>query len=102
MLPITSLITPDQLEKMASRSNFRYGKEIFKDEEIKFDKINTFNLIATIRNRSRETATVELMSTTKGFRWKCTCTNKKGIFCHHCVAVGLKHNQNLNPAEMEE
>jgi uncharacterized Zn finger protein len=92
MLPIKSFITPEKLEELASRSNFRYGTQIAEDGEIDFTKTNTFNLIATVKHKNSQARTVHLMSTTKGFRWKCTCTSKKGMFCEHCVAVGLRAN----------
>lgn len=89
MTPIISLLTPIQLEKLASRSNFRYGKDIAKNGKVIFDKTNTFNLVATVEFRNGEKRTTELMSTSKGLRWKCSCTNRKDLFCEHCVAVGL-------------
>jgi uncharacterized Zn finger protein len=93
MLPLASFITPEKLEELASRSHFRYGKQIAEEGEIEFTKTNTFNAVATVKHQNSQKRTVSLMSTTKGFRWKCTCTSKKGIFCQHCVAVGLAANQ---------
>jgi uncharacterized Zn finger protein len=95
MKSILSLITPEQLEKAASRSVFRHGKEIEKNGEIKITKENTFNIIADVRSKYGTIFTTELHSTTKGFRWKCGCTNKKNYFCEHCVAVGLKKWKDL-------
>lgn len=89
MLPLSSFITPEKLEELASRSHFRYGMQIAEEGEIKISKRNTFNVIATVKHGSHQTRTVSLMSTTKGFRWKCSCSSKKGFFCQHCAAVGL-------------
>jgi uncharacterized Zn finger protein len=89
MKPILSIISVEQLEDLASRSHFRYGKEIAEDGEITFIKTNAFNLIAKVKYKNSQARTVELMSTSKGFRFKCTCSNKKDNFCQHCVAVGL-------------
>jgi uncharacterized Zn finger protein len=89
MKPLLSLISMEQLEKLASRSNFRYGQEIAKNGKIHIEKSNTFNIIATVQSKNKNTRTVELSSTSKGFRWKCTCTGRKDLFCNHCVAVGL-------------
>ncbi len=90
MKPVKTLITPELLEDLATRSNLRYGKAIAEDGEIQFtNKTNTFNLVADVKNGNKEKRTVHLMSTTKGFRWKCTCSNKKDLFCQHCVAVGF-------------
>lgn len=79
----------EQLEKLASRSNFRYGQEIFKNGAIEIIKSNTFNIIAKVKSKNKNTRTTELFSTSKGFRWKCTCTGRKDLFCNHCVAVGI-------------
>lgn len=95
MKPVLSLISIDQLQELASRSNFRYGQEIVKNGKIEVTKSNAFNFIATVKSKNKETRTVELTSTSKGFRWKCTCTGRKDLFCNHCVAVGLLAN-NLN------
>lgn len=89
MKPILSLITPADLEKLASRSNFRYGKDIAQNGKITFEKINTFNLVAKVEFKNSQARTTELSSTSKGLRWKCTCTGRKDLFCNHCVAVGL-------------
>jgi uncharacterized Zn finger protein len=92
MKSLLSLISLDQLEQMASRSNFRYGQEIAKNGDIKIEKSNTFNITATVKSKNKNTRTVELSSTSKGFRWKCTCTGRKDLFCNHCVAVGIFAN----------
>lgn len=90
MRPVKEFLTEENLEDLASRSYFRYGKQIAKDGEIEIIKQNTFNIIAKVKQGTgHESRTVELMSTPKGFRWKCTCTNKKNLFCQHCVAAGL-------------
>ncbi len=89
MKPLLSLISNEQLTELASRSNFRYGQEILKNGKIIIKKSNTFNLIAEVQSKNKNSRTVELSSTPKGFRWKCTCTGRKDLFCNHCVAVGL-------------
>ncbi len=89
MKPINILVSIDQLQILASRSNFRLGKAIAEDGEIAFDKSNTFNLIAKVKYKNGEVRTAQLESTPKGLRWKCSCTNRKGIFCEHCVALGI-------------
>lgn len=89
MKPLKELITMPLLEQQASRANFRYGKQIAKDAQIKITKTNTFNLIADIKLPSGTVLNTALMSTNKGLRWKCDCTNRKDYFCEHCVALGL-------------
>lgn len=89
MTPLKYILTLEQLEDLASRSNFRYGKAMAKDAEITPVESNTFNMIATIKHGTHQKRTVILESTPKGLRWKCTCSSKKNFFCQHCTAVGL-------------
>jgi len=93
MKPLKTILTEEMLEEMASRSNFRYGQKIAKDGDVHVLKTNTFNLVARVKHGQGETRTVELMSTPKGFRHRCTCTARKDLFCKHCVAVGLSSLQ---------
>jgi uncharacterized Zn finger protein len=86
---IKSFLTESNLADLASRSNFRYGKQIAADGEIEILDSNTFNLVCKVKFKNHQTRTVELRSTTKGFRFKCTCSSKKDFFCQHCVAAGL-------------
>ena len=90
MQPINQLVTTEKLQYLATRSHFRFGKDIAENGVVKVTKSNTFNYIASVQRKDGgETRTVELSSTTKGFRWKCTCSSKKDLFCEHAVAVGL-------------
>lgn len=99
MKPISSLIQEEQLEKMASRSNWRYGKQIAEKGEITFIETNTYKFIAQIKYRGNETRNVEAMSTPKGLRWKCTCSSRKDLFCQHCIAAGLSFIKLLTPPQ---
>lgn len=89
MKPLKELITADLVQEMASRSHYRYGKQIAKDGEFKVTKENTFNYLAEVKSGNHKPYSVAIMSTTKGFRWKCECSNKKDYFCEHCVALSL-------------
>lgn len=89
MLPVKSFITMDKLQRLASRSNFRYGQELVKESGIKITDQNTFNIVAEVARGKHASETVELRSTTKGFRFTCTCSSRKNNFCEHCTAVGL-------------
>ena len=93
MKPVKEYLTEANLEDLASRSNYRYGKAIAADGIFTPEKINTFNIIAKVKQGTHQTRTVHLESTSKGFRFKCTCSNKKNFFCQHCVAVGLWASQ---------
>lgn len=96
MLPIKSLLTPEEIKKLASRSHYRYGEQMSEDANITWTKENNFNIHATVKQGNKAGHDVELMSTTKGFRYKCTCTNKKDLFCEHCTAVAIAWNNKNN------
>ncbi len=89
MKPLLSLLNIEKLEDLASRSNYRYGKDIVKNGVIKITKSNVFNVIAEVESKNKEPQTTTLSSTPKGLRWKCSCTGRKDLFCHHCAAVGI-------------
>ena len=89
MKPLKSFLTEENLEDLATRSYFRYGKQIAKDGVFTVLDANTFNLKVRVQHKNGEARTVLLESTPKGLRWKCTCTSRKDLFCQHCVAVGL-------------
>jgi uncharacterized Zn finger protein len=89
MKPLAALITIEQLEKLATRSDFRYGQRVFKHADILFTDSNIFNIVAEVKSSNGEFETIEIHSTTKGLRWKCSCTARKGLFCKHGVAVGF-------------
>ncbi|GAC1413176.1 MAG: hypothetical protein NVSMB66_4440 [Candidatus Doudnabacteria bacterium] len=99
MKSILSFLDTENLKKMASRSHFRYGKDLAKNGSIKITKQNTFNILAEIKLPSgNKTVQTEINSTTKGLRWKCSCSNKKNYFCEHCIALGLfSQPQTKNP-----
>jgi len=89
MTPLKTLLTEAMIEKLASRSYLRYGKQIVKDGDVSILESNTFNVFAKVQHAQGEKRSVELHSTPKGFKFKCTCTNRKDLFCQHCVAVAL-------------
>ncbi len=98
MKPVKDLITFELLKELASRSNFRYGQDIAKNGIITYDMENAFHVVARVVFRGGQTRTVDVLSTPKGLRFKCTCTSRKDLFCNHCVAVGLS----LLPDSVEE
>jgi uncharacterized Zn finger protein len=89
MKPLKVLLTEEMLEDLATRSHFRFGKKIAEAGDVKILKVNPFNIVAKVQHGEGEMRTVELMSTPKGFRHRCTCSSRKDLFCQHCVAVGL-------------
>lgn len=89
MKAVKELVTRELLKEWASRSHFRYGQDIAKNGTITFDTVNAFHVVAKVAFRGGQTRTVDVLSTPKGLRFKCTCTSRKDLFCNHCVAVGL-------------
>lgn len=88
-LPLLSLVTPDKLAILATRSNYRFGQEIARDGSVTVTDANTFNLKATVKYKNGAAETTLLQTTSKGLRWKCSCTGRKDLFCKHCVAAAL-------------
>lgn len=89
MKPVRTLINAKQIEELASRSNFRYGKTLVKDEAFKITKENAYNIHALVKHSSKLEYLTEFSSTSKGFRWKCSCNAKKDYFCEHCAGLGI-------------
>ena len=89
MKPVTSLLSLEGLKVLGSRSNFRYGQDIYKNGKIIFDTSNAFHIVAQVKYGNKEIRAVDFLSTPKGLRTKCSCTARKDLFCEHCVAVGL-------------
>lgn len=102
MKPVHELLTEYVVKDLASRSNLRYGQDIVKNGQVIFEKANAFHQVAKVSFRNGETRTVDLLSTPKGLRYKCTCTSRKDLFCKHMVAAGLSLSAKNNGPEKEE
>lgn len=89
MQPIQTEVTEELLKDLASRSNFRLGKDIAKNGLVSFSQTDVLHMVARVEFRNSQTRTVDVLSTPKGIKWKCTCSSRKDLFCQHCVAVGL-------------
>lgn len=91
--PLKQLLTVEEIESLASRSNLRFGKQILKDAKIVITNSNVFRRVATVSYKNNPLQTVDLMATNKGLRNICTCTSRKNMFCEHAIAVALHmHN----------
>ncbi len=97
--PLMTLLAPAEIEKLASRSNFRFGKTLLKDAKIVFKTSNTFRRIATVNYKNYPAQTVEFLSDHKGMHFKCSCANKKNFFCEHCTAAALAMHESSKDAE---
>jgi hypothetical protein len=89
MKPVKTLITEEEITKLASRSNFRLGKAIFKDGKFQVEKSNPYVEEVKLSYKNGEAVSVRVESTSKGLRWKCSCNSRKDLFCQHCIALGL-------------
>lgn len=89
MKPVATLITINEINKLASRSNFRLGKAIFKEARFQIEKSNPYVCEITIAHKNGLPRSTRVESTAKGLRWKCSCNSRKDLFCEHCVALGL-------------
>ena len=89
MKPVATLITIEEITKLASRSNLRLGKAIAEEGKFEPEKSNPYVIMTKILHKSGQGRTVRVESTPKGLRWKCTCSSRKDLFCQHCVALGL-------------
>ena len=89
MKPVTSLITLEEINRLASRSNLRLGKAIAEEGQFVVEKENTYGQTVRITHKNGQPRTVHVESTPKGLRWKCTCSSRKDLFCQHCAALGL-------------
>ncbi len=96
MKPVATLITLEEITKLASRSNLRLGKAIAEDGKFEIEKSNPYVNMVKISQKSSQARTVRVESTSKGLRWKCTCNSRKDLFCQHCVALGLHIISNEN------
>ena len=70
-----------------------------KDAKIVTVSKNTYKMVSTIAFKNHPLQKVELLSDHKGLHYKCTCTNRKKLFCEHVVAVCLKAIEPKNETE---
>jgi uncharacterized Zn finger protein len=102
MKPVTSFVTIEELQKLASRSNFRYGQELAKNSTITFPENKTFYVEAEVKTKSRDPEKLLLQSTSKGLKWKCSCTARKNFFCEHAVAVGIMLSKQVTRSSLKD
>ena len=88
MISINTLLSEEVIKKLAIPSNYRLGKEIAGRGGVEFIESEPLKVVAKVKG-GQSNRTVMMLATKEGLDWKCTCTNKKGHFCKHCVAIGL-------------
>ena len=95
--PLAQLLTPDETERLALPSNFRYGKAIYTRGAVKSIESSAFKVEAWIGGLDGSVAEgggqrrrTQIASTPEGLQWHCTGNPKTHqIFCKHCVALAL-------------
>lgn len=95
--PITSLVRPKDIERLALPSNLRYGQAIFKRSGVEIIKSGSYEVEAwvggldgSVSEGGSQRRRTKLSSTSKGLSWHCTGNPKNHqIFCKHCVALAL-------------
>lgn len=84
-------ISENTIKSLATPSNYKLGKELFDAHEVEITGITTTHATARVGGNGTQRRKVELMDTSNGLSWKCTCIGaEKQVFCKHCVAVGLE------------
>lgn len=89
MKPVKTLVNLEVVSELASRSNFRLGKAMAEDGQFKIEKSNPFVEEVKLSYKNGQVRDIRVESTSKGLKWKCSCSSRKDLFCEHCVALGL-------------
>ncbi len=90
-MSVTALITPGQVERLATPSNMRLGQQIVAEGGVADLVIASGHVKARVGGvpSADQTRTVELFAGDDGLKWSCTCTRRRDLFCKHCVAAAM-------------
>ncbi|MBP9686407.1 MAG: hypothetical protein KBD66_01240 [Candidatus Doudnabacteria bacterium] len=81
----------------------RLGKEMVSDEAVGVQERGPFILKATVGFRNGQIHAARIDATSKGLRYLCSCSSRKGNFCSHLAAVVLfLQAQDASTAPKEE
>jgi uncharacterized Zn finger protein len=86
---VADLVDAAALKRLATPSNLRLGRAIAARGGVALLKFGPLRVTAKVSVAGGARRTVELDSTLRGLRWKCTCTRKPDLFCKHCVAAAI-------------
>ena len=91
MASVADLVEASAIEKLATPSDLRLGREIVAQDGVVLDDFGPLKVVARVGGvpASATRRTVVLEATSQGLTWSCTCTKKAGHFCKHCVAAAL-------------
>src|SRR6516162_7645283 len=84
---VADLVSEAVVERLATLSNLRLGREIVAAGGVEFDICEPQRVRAKVTGGQRRT--VELVSECGELRWSCSCSKKADLFCKHCVAAAL-------------
>lgn len=87
MPSVAELVSPTQLEALATPSEYKLGREIVKNEGVELEEFGPQRVVAHATGGQRRL--VELRATGNGLEYSCTCNSKLDKPCKHVVAVGL-------------
>ncbi len=95
--PITDLVRPNEIERLALPSNFRYGTAIYKRGGVEIIEYSSLKvegwvggLDGSVAEGGSQRRRTQLISTPEGLQWRCTGNPKDHqIFCKHCVALAM-------------
>lgn len=83
-------LLPDlDVNALASRSHGRLGKQMASAGAVAVQERGPFMLEARVSFRNGQVQTVRFDATSKGLRYSCSCTARKGNFCSHLAAATL-------------
>ena len=89
MKKLSELLRVVHVDELASRSHSRLGKEMALDDAVAVQERGPFLLRATVGFRNGQVYMVRIDATSKGLRYACSCSSRKGNFCAHLAAVVL-------------
>ncbi len=87
MSSIGDLVGVDTVDELATPSNARLGRAIFKADEVDVIDSDPEHVLFRVGGTTTGRRRVELRSAEDGLHWKCTCTSDPDLFCKHLVAA---------------
>jgi uncharacterized Zn finger protein len=90
-------ITLDEIDRLATPANYRYGKAIHARGAVVFIEFGAHTIAGWVGGLSGAVAEgggqrrrTQFAAGKTGLEWQCTCSTKmKSVFCKHCVALAL-------------
>lgn len=87
MSSISDLVSLETVDELATPSNARLGRAIFKADEVEVIDSDPEHALFRVGGATTGRRRVELRSAADGLHWRCTCTSDPDLFCKHLVAA---------------